>query len=146
MIRIKPEQNVTKRKAGIFRVHHLFKSSVFHIILSVCVCVCACALWICQCHQFIFVVALHFGLFYLTNYKRAVVVVVFFVSPMYSRVCVCEHDHFALRMFSTLLEVCHFISVHACSALFHILRMNLVHFLCGVFSNKIIQNAKPPQK
>ncbi len=92
-------------------------------------------------------VALHFGLFYLTNYKRAVFSI-FFVSPMYSRVCVCvcEHDHFALRMFSTLLEVCHFISVHACSALFHILRMNLVHFLCGVFSNKIIQNAKPPQK
>ncbi len=96
-------------------------------------------------------VALHFGLFYLTNYKRAVVVVVvvfFCLTNVFSCVCVCvcEHDHFALRMFSTLLEVCHFISVHACSALFHILRMNLVHFLCGVFSNKIIQNAKPPQK
>ncbi len=98
MIRIKPEQNVTKRKAGIFRVHHLFQSSVFHIILSVCVCVCVCvhvctrarALWICQCHQFIFVVALHFGLFYLTNYKRAVVVVVFFcLTNVFPCVCVC---------------------------------------------------------
>ncbi len=46
MIRIKPEQNVTKRKAGIFRVYHLFQSSVFHIILSVCVCVCVC---VCMC-------------------------------------------------------------------------------------------------
>ncbi len=36
MIRIKPEQDVTKRKVGVFRVYHLFQSSVFHI--SVCVC------------------------------------------------------------------------------------------------------------
>ncbi len=42
MIRIKPEQDVTKRKAGVFRVNNLFHSSVFHIILSVCVCVCVC--------------------------------------------------------------------------------------------------------
>ncbi len=40
MIRIKPEQDVTKRKAGVFRVYHLFQSTDFHIILSVCVCVC----------------------------------------------------------------------------------------------------------
>ncbi len=40
MIKIKPEQDVTKRKVGVFRVYHLFQSSVFNIILSVCVCVC----------------------------------------------------------------------------------------------------------
>ncbi len=46
-----------------------------------CVCVCVRVraryfeLSICQCHQFIFVVALHFGLFYLTNYKKAVFMV-----------------------------------------------------------------------
>ncbi len=57
MIRIKPEQDVTKRKAGVFSVYHLFQSTDFHIILSVCVC----ALSMYQCHQFIFVVALHFG-------------------------------------------------------------------------------------
>ncbi len=48
-------------------------------------CVSVCALSMCQCHQFIFVVVLHFGLFYLTNYKRAVVM----VSQIYSCVCVC---------------------------------------------------------
>ncbi len=42
MIRIKPEQDVTKRKIGVFRVFNFFKSYFFHIILSVCVCVCAC--------------------------------------------------------------------------------------------------------
>ncbi len=55
--------------------------------------------------------------------------------------CVCEHDNFALWMFSVL-----FISIHVCSALFLILRINFVHFLCEVSSNKIIRNAKPPQK
>ncbi len=40
MIRIKPDQDVTKRKVGIFRVYNLFQSSVSHIILSVCVCAC----------------------------------------------------------------------------------------------------------
>ncbi len=79
MIRIKPEQDVTNRKAGVFRVYHLFQSSVFHIILSVCVCVCVRALSMCQCHQFIVVVALHFGFFYMTNYKK----VVFMVSQIY---------------------------------------------------------------
>ncbi len=66
----------------------------------------------------------------MTNYKRA-----FFcltnVFPCVC-VCVCVHDHFALWMFFSLLEVCHLISVHVCSALFLILRMNLVYFLCGV--------------
>ncbi len=86
----------------------------------------------CQCYQFIFVVALHFGLFYLTNYKRAVF---FSLTKVCVCVCVCvyacacEHDHFALWMFFALLEVCHFISVHVCSVLFLILRMNFVHFL-----------------
>ncbi len=60
MIRIKPDQDVTKRKVGIFRVYNLFQSSVSHIILSVCVrayvhlcvcvcvCVCACTCaWVC---------------------------------------------------------------------------------------------------
>ncbi len=37
MIRIKPEQDDTKRKAGVFRVYNLFQSSV-----SYKVCVCAC--------------------------------------------------------------------------------------------------------
>ncbi len=42
MIRIKPEQDVTKRKAGVLGVYfkHLFSYN-FHIIL-VCVCVCVC--------------------------------------------------------------------------------------------------------
>ncbi len=39
MIRIKPEQDVTKRKAGVFRVYHLFQSTVFPYNLCVCVCV-----------------------------------------------------------------------------------------------------------
>jgi len=32
MIRIKPDQDVTKRKVGVFRVYHLFQTTVFHII------------------------------------------------------------------------------------------------------------------
>ncbi len=81
MIRIKPEQDVTKRKAGVFRFYHLFQSSVFHIILSVHS--------LCGGSTFL--------LFYLTNYKRAVIFCI---------VCV-------------------------------------FHFLCGVYSNKIIQNVEP---
>ncbi len=42
------------------------------VCASVRSCVYVPALSMCQCHQFIFVVALHFGLFYWTNYKRAV--------------------------------------------------------------------------
>ncbi len=79
MIRIKPEQDDTKRKAGVFRVYNLFQSSV-----SYKVCVCACIVDVLVSPIY-FVVALHFGLFYLTNYKRAV----FLVSQMYSPVCVC---------------------------------------------------------
>ncbi len=60
MISIKPEQDVTKRKAWVFKVYHLFQSSVFHIILSVCVCARVGALSMCQCHQFIFVVTHQF--------------------------------------------------------------------------------------
>ncbi len=48
MIRIKPEQDVTNIKVGVFRVYHLFKSDIFHIILSECVCVRACVR-VCAC-------------------------------------------------------------------------------------------------
>ncbi len=124
-----------------FDKKHIKRTKTRVKIFSINLCVSMHALLMCPCHQFIFVVAMHFGLFYLTNYKRAV-----FVFPCVC-VCVCvSMIIFALWMFSALLEVCHFISIHVCSALFLILTMNFVHFLCGVSSNRIIQNAMPPQK
>ncbi len=36
MVRIKPKQDVTKRKAGVFRVYHNYNFK------CVCVCVCVC--------------------------------------------------------------------------------------------------------
>ncbi len=68
MIRTKPEQDVTKRKVGVY----LFQSSVFHLILSMCACIV---------DVFIVLVALHFGLFYLTNYIKAVFMVLWANDP-----------------------------------------------------------------
>ncbi len=111
MIRIKPEQDVTKRKAGVFRVYNLFKSSAFHISLNVCVFVCV-RVHVCVC------------------------------------VCVCVCVSMIILRWGRFLHCwkCATSFLSMCSALFLILRMNSVNFLCGVSSNKIIQNAKPSQK